>query len=172
MADIEHKNITDANLHVCKGIGGATAGAIVVADGAGTSATTDNANTPVNLYDNQLRRATLKDSAELVNIKGSLAAGTHDISLEDGNAVTATLAGNVTFTFSNPPASGKQGAFTIILTQDGTGSRIVTWPGTVMWASGTTPTLTTAAAGIDVLGFLTVDGGTNWFGFNGGLNFS
>lgn len=172
MANIEHVAIPDANLHQCKGIASATAGAIIVADGAGSSATSNNSNTPVNLYDNELRRPVLKDYGETVNALGSIAAGTHDIDLTLGNAVTATLTGNVTFTFSNPTATGKQCSFTVIITQDGTGSRTATWPASVNWAGGTPPTLSTAAGSVDMFGFLTVDGGINWYGFTGGLNFS
>ena len=41
------------------------------------------------------------------------------------------------------------------------------WPGSVDWAGATAPTLTTS--GVDVLVFTTVDGGTIWYGFAGGL---
>lgn len=171
MANIEHENISDANLHQCKGVAGASAGAIIVANGAGSSATSDNANTPVNLYDNELRRPVLKDYGETVNVLGNLASGTHSIDLTLGNAVTATLTDNVTFTFDNPSATGKQCSFTLILTQDGTGSRLVTWPASVQWAGASTPVISTGVTDVDIFGFLTVDGGTTWFGFVGGLNF-
>ena len=36
------------------------------------------------------------------------------------------------------------------------------WPGTVDWAGGTAPTLT--ASGLDILVFVTTDGGTIWHG--------
>ena len=40
-----------------------------------------------------------------------------------------------------------------MLIQDGTGSRLATWPGTVKWPAGTAPTLTTTAAGSDICSF-------------------
>jgi len=55
-------------------------------------------------------------------------------------------------------------SFTLVLRQDGSGSRVVTWPGTVKWAGGSAPTLTTTASAVDTLSFLCVDG-TNWFGY-------
>lgn len=42
------------------------------------------------------------------------------------------------------------------------GAATVTWPTSVKWASGTAPTLT--ASGVDVLTFLTPDGGVTWYG--------
>ncbi len=104
---------------------------------------------------------------ENVNAIGSTGGGTQDINLALGNVVTATVDTSAnTFTFSNPPASGKCGSFTIILTNGG--SQTVNWPAAVDWAGGTAPTLTTS--GRDVLTFTTVDGGTIWYGFAAGLD--
>ncbi len=102
--------------------------------------------------------------SEDINALGSIGGGTQDIDLYLGNVVTATVASTVTLTFSNPPASGKCGSFTLILT-DG-GSQTVTWP-TLLWGGGEAPDLT--ASGVDVLSFMTVDGGTTWYGFAAGL---
>lgn len=170
MSDIEHKDIPDANLHQPKGADAALAGALIVCDGAGVTATTGTASTPVNLYDNELRRPALKDYAEVVNAIGTILGASQAISLESGNAVTATLGANVTFTFTTPPATGKMGSFTLLLKQDATGSRLATWPTTVKWPGGTTPTLSTGANKTDVFAFLTTDAGTTWYGFTGGLN--
>ena len=105
--------------------------------------------------------------SEDVNAIGATGGGTQDIDLTLGNVVTATVDTSAnTFTFSNPPASGKCGSFTLILTNGG--SQTVNWPGAVDWAGGTAPTLTTA--GIDVLTFTTVDGGTIWYGFLAGAD--
>ena len=172
MADIEHKDIPDANIHQPKGAATALAGALIVCDGGGTTAVSSTASTPVNLYDNDLRRPVLKDYAETINIIGTISGSSQAISLESGNVVTATMGNNVTFSFTNPPVTGKLGTLTLILTQDGTGSRLATWPASVKWAGGTAPTLTTTAAGKDILAFMTPDAGTTWFGFTGGLAFA
>lgn len=71
-----------------------------------------------------------------------------------------TLTANCTFTFPTAQA-GK--SFSVRLKQDGTGSRTVTWPGSVKWAGGTAPTLSTGASKVDVLAFVCFDGST-WDG--------
>ena len=108
----------------------------------------------------------VKDYGETVNIIGATGGGTQDIDITAGNVVTATVDTSAnTFTFSNPSVSGVSCSFTLILTNGG--SQTVVWPGTVDWAAATAPTLT--AAGVDVLTFMTVDAGTIWYGFAGGL---
>ena len=79
-------------------------------------------------------------------------------------AHSATLDANSTFTFT-ALASGLQSWLILRLTQDGTGSRTVTWPGSVVWPGGVAPTLSTAAAAVDILTFYSEDGGTTWYGF-------
>lgn len=59
------------------------------------------------------------------------------------------------------------------VTQDGTGSRAITWSANVVWLSGITPTLQTAAAAIDDFDFefKSVPGGTSvWVGRQLGKN--
>lgn len=57
------------------------------------------------------------------------------------------------------------------LTQDGTGSRTVTWPSNVKWPGGTAPTISTAAGAQDYLELDCVDG-TNWLGRTLGLAYA
>jgi len=125
--------------------------------------------TAIDMEDTVLTRPKFLDVSETVNVLGDLAGGTDDIDLEDGNVVTATVStSEQTFTFSNPPASGSNGSFTLFLTNGG--SQTVNWPGSVDWPAATAPTLT--AAGVDVLVFTTNDGGTTWLGFLVGLDIS
>ena len=111
--------------------------------------------------DNQVGRVNLIDYGEVTNAIGSTGGGSQTIDLALGNNVVATVdtSGN-TFVFSNPTASDELCGFTLFLTNGG--SQTVTWPGTVDWAGGTAPTLTTS--GLDILVFLTTDGGTIWHG--------
>jgi len=44
-------------------------------------------------------------------------------------------------------------------------ARTITWPSSVDWAAATAPTITATNAGVDVFAFITVDGGTNYYGF-------
>lgn len=123
----------------------------------------------LNLGDNLFQRPYLQDYAEVVNALGDLGGGTDDIDLTAGNVVSATVSTSTqTFTFSNPPASGRAGKLTLYLTNGG--SQTVNWPASVDWVGGTPPTLT--AAGLDILVFTTIDGGTTWFGNLVGADYS
>ena len=115
----------------------------------------------VTLFDSSLIRANLKDYGVVTNAIGGTGGGTQDIDLTLGNSVSATVDTSTnTFTFSNPTASDEMCAFSLILTNGG--SQTVNWPGSVDWASATAPTLT--SSGVDVLVFVTIDGGTIWHG--------
>lgn len=83
-----------------------------------------------------------------------------NIDLATGNLFTKTISGATTLTVSNVPASGTLASFILDMTNGG--SATITWWSGVKWAGGTAPTLT--AAGRDVLGFYTHDGGTAWTG--------
>ena len=114
--------------------------------------------------DQLVTRPVLKDYGET---KVAMAAHTVDLSL--GNVQTYTLSGNQTLVFSNPPATGTSGSFTLLVTNGG--SATLTWPASVTkWAGGTAPTLT--ASGVDIIVFTTIDAGTNWYGFAAGLDMS
>lgn len=89
-----------------------------------------------------------------------VAVSASDIDLSLANYFTKTISGTTTFTVSNVPASGTTASFILELT-DG-GSATVNWFSGVKWAGGTAPTLT--AAGVDILGFYSHDGGTTWRG--------
>lgn len=66
---------------------------------------------------------------------------------------TWTMGANRTMSGFTNPVAGQR--VILELKQDATGSRIMTWPANVSWATnGTAPTLTTTANHIDVLSFL------------------
>jgi len=125
----------------------------------------------VDAADQIVQKPVLKDVGETCVANGTSGA-TDTIDLQDGNVHNVTLTANCTFTFSNPPASGTSGTFTLFLNQDATGSRTVTWPGSVKWAGGTAPTLTTTASRTDILVFTTIDAGTIWYGAVSGQDYS
>lgn len=181
--DTQHVNVSGAAiaLETKLGTGSSTPvdKAVLMGDGAGSSAwdttPTIGGNTTIegslSMGDNEVIRPKIKDYGETVSAHGNTSTA-ETVDLENGNVHTATLDANCAFTFSNPPASGTAGSFTLILTQDTTGSRTVTWPASVDWAGGTAPTLSTGANDVDVLTFLTTDGGTTWLGFSAGLDMS
>lgn len=118
--------------------------------------------------DQVVSRPEIKDYAETLTALSS-SAGTLTLDLVNGNVFEVTLTENVTtLNLNNPPASGKAGSITLILKQDATGSRTVTWPASVKWAGGSAPTLSTDASATDVLTFVTTDAGTTWYGFLAG----
>ena len=91
---------------------------------------------------------------------------TQTFDLEVANFFSATLDQNSTFTFSNPAASGDFCGFVLELTNGG--AFTITFPASVDWVGGTAPTLT--AAGVDLLVFVTRDGGTTFLGLVAGLD--
>jgi hypothetical protein len=74
-------------------------------------------------------------------------------------------------TIQNPDARASvvQG-FTIIFSADGTQRTVTNW-GSIKWAGGTGPTLTSTNNKKDIFSFMSPDNGTNWYGFIGGQNF-
>jgi len=100
-------------------------------------------------------------ASEYVNELGNTGA-TPDIDLSLSSFVTATLNQNATFTFSNVPTQAV--SFTLFLYNDGTPSRTITWPASVKWPNASIPVRTTVASKLDVYTFITIDGGTNWYG--------
>ena len=83
------------------------------------------------------------------------------LNLRDGNVFEHTLTENVTYTFSNPAASGKVSSFVLKIKQDASGSGYtVTFPASVDFVGGTAPTLTATANAIDTFVIFTTDGGT------------
>jgi hypothetical protein len=91
----------------------------------------------------------------------------YTISLSNGTVQILTLTGNCTFTLPTATA-GK--SFMILLKQDGTGGRTATWPASVKWPGSVAPTITSTANRLDKYVF-TADG-TNWYGSNGGQNYT
>lgn len=91
----------------------------------------------------------------------------YTIALTAGTVQVLTLTGNCTFTFPTATA-GK--SFTLLLKQDGTGSRTVTWPASVKWPGGTAPTITPTASKLDKYVF--TSDGTNWYGSTAGQNYT
>jgi hypothetical protein len=127
---------------------------------------------PINMLDQQLSRPELKDFSE-ASTTPAVSAGTLTLDLEMGNVFEAILSEDVTtLTFANPPASGRAGTCSLILRQDATGGRTLAWPSSVRWAGGTPPLVTPAANTVDMYAFVTRDGGTTWYGFPGGQDFS
>jgi len=82
------------------------------------------------------------------------------ISAATGNYFTKTATGALSWTISGVPTSSYTYGFVLELTNGGLGTQ--TWFTGTKWPGGTAPTL--ASAGVDILVFITRDGGTTWRG--------
>ena len=91
----------------------------------------------------------------------------YTIDLAGGSVQILTLTGNCTFTF--PTATAGQ-SFILLLKQDGTGGRTVTWPASVEWPGATAPTITSTASKMDKLVFTAAD--SNWYGSVAGQSYT
>ena len=132
-----------------------------------SKAVTADASGVVNHADYVIQRPELKDYSET---KVALsAAATVDIDVTTGNVFTLTPDQNTTFTFSNPSPTGKSCSFTLVWTQDSS-DRTIAWPGTVDWAGGSAPDVTSGSGKIDIYTFFTLDAGTIWYGFQAGAD--
>ena len=180
-------DVTDGNVSIGDGTLAVSGTVTVGSDGAGSDVTfysgtsgdlmlwdaSDKAleftDSKITMGDNLIETPEFIDYAESVNAIGGTGGGTQSLNIALGNVQTATVDTSTnTFTFDNPSISGKSCSFTLILTNGA--SQTVVWPTSVDWAGGTAPTLT--ASGIDILTFMTIDGGTIWYGFLAGADMS
>lgn len=91
---------------------------------------------------------------------------TLELDMSDGKRVfKATLTAAVTqLSVINGSGSNLNSqTITMCLTQ-GTGANKISWPSNVIWSFGREPVLTFTQNSIDVIQFLTVDGGSTWYG--------
>ena len=84
-------------------------------------------------------------SESVITALTSASSVTIDFSLS--NHFSCTMGHNITFANPTTESVGQSG--TIVLTQDGTGSRTASWGSQFLWAGGTAPTLSTGANAVD-----------------------
>jgi hypothetical protein len=131
----------------------------------GTSYTTSGSGTVVALNNTPtLTNPTVTNYTETPYSANSSTAIT--LALTNGTVQIITLTGNATITMPTA-VSGK--SFTLLLKQDATGSRTVTWS-TVSWPSATAPTITSTASKMDKYVF--ISDGTYWYGSTAGQNYT
>lgn len=93
------------------------------------------------------------------NALGNVSGNPVNLDCSVAQVITASLTGVTTFAFTSVPA----GVSGVILKLTNGGSAAITWPASVKWPSGAAPSLT--IAGVDLIAFLTFDGGTTWQGY-------
>ena len=124
----------------------------------------------VSMQNNQIRDVQLKDYYE-IRAAPTISSGTLTLNLNDSNIFDVSLNGNITtMTVSNVPSGTVATGFTLLLTADGT-LRTVTWPASFKWPGGSAPSVTSTNGKTDVYSFITLNNGTNWYGFVGGQNY-
>ena len=111
-------------------------------------------NTPIDFQDQLATRPTLKDYSINGEVLGLLNANTA-LNFANANFFSATANANVTISFANASASNTLSGCVLALTNGG--SKTITWSN-VAWSQNNAPTLT--SNGMDILVFVTYDGGT------------
>ena len=129
----------------------------------------------INCQDHELTRPKLKDYNETFHDVGDINASTA-FDFNNGNVqkckVTGTDTGSqIVFSLSNPPASGIAGSMTVLFEQ-GNAHGDVAFHSSIEFPGGNTPSLTATSSKMDIISFLTVDGGTTYYAFVGGINFT
>ena len=130
----------------------------------------------INLFDKILQRPLIKDYAEDVYTIASPQTAGFNFDLTNGNVQIATNGANAKNAGITNSLASECVSLTVLMTNGGLAA--ISWVAgahggggnAVKWAGGSAPTLT--ASGVDVLTFITFDGGTNFYGFSGGLEFS
>jgi len=95
-----------------------------------------------------------------------------DIDCSSTNNYILTLTQDTALQLINPPPAGCIYTLKIFIIQDGTGSRLVTWPLSILWGTGASaPILTTTPNSTDIIELITYNAGTTWFGIPKGIGF-
>jgi hypothetical protein len=140
-----------------------TTGIIQTADSSGALTLQTNGTDALVLASGKVVNPTITNYTETLYTANTSTAIT--VSLSNGTVQQLTLTGNATITM---PSQGAGKSFIIMLKQDGTGSRSVTWS-TVTWPGATAPTITGTANKQDIYSFFS--DGTSWFGTTIGQNY-
>jgi hypothetical protein len=93
-------------------------------------------------------------------------APTVTVDWNKGNTQAVTLHGNRTLVFVHGQKGGK---YLLIIKQDGTGSRNVTWPSSVNWPGAYPPALTTTANKKDYINLFCYGAGYDLLGISQGF---
>ena len=186
--DLLHKNLSLAIVALQTKLGitdsNATAGTLLQGTGAGSSSWSSTLPAvtlggAVTGGDQIMSAVTHKDYSETVYAGGDTGA-TPTIDEANGNTQSHTL-NAATVTFALPADAGLQAgtALTLIISQDVTGGRAAVFQvngaiTNVKWAGATAPTITTDASAVDIVTFVTANGGASpvWYGFLAGQAFA
>ena len=160
-ATLTNKTLTSPVINTPTGI---VKGDVGLGNVDNTSDATKNAATST-LTNKTIEAGTFTNGyTEEVNTANTSTAYT--ISLTDGSFQVLTLTGTATITMPTVTAGR---SFILLLKQDATGSRTVTWS-TVYWPANTAPTITSTASKQDIFSFFA--DGSKWYGTTVGQNYT
>lgn len=100
---------------------------------------------------------TLAPLAEKFQALGNV-SGTKAVNLTEGLAISATITGATTFSFTGVAQTG---ATVVVMQLTNGGAYTITWPSSIKWSGGTAPKFT--ASGIDIVVLTTHDAGATWY---------
>ena len=141
-----------------------TTGSNQIVIGSSAAASSATVSNEITLGNSSITRFRVP-GAGIDNTSAALSGTTPSVDVGARDTYTLTTSGNTTFTFTGVPSSGQVGTFSLIITAGGT--HTLTWPASVDWAGGTAPDAP-ASGEKDIYTFMTVDGGTTWYGFLAG----
>ena len=140
-----------------------TANKVVIGGGAGVvpSTTTLLGTTTAVTSGNYIQAVGYADTVTALGNTGTAI----NLDVTSGNVFSATLTGNAVITLRYPVATGSS-SFTLVLTNDATAGRTVSWAGgSFLWPGGAASlSRTTTANATDIWFFFTNNGGTTWYG--------
>ena len=144
-----------------------TTGSNNIVIGANVEASSATVSNEITIGDGNITRFRVP-AAGIDNTSAALSGTTPSVDVSARDTYTLTTSGNTTFTFTNPPSSPQVAKFTLILTAGG--SHTITWPTSVDWAGGSAPSAP-ASGEKNIYTFMSIDGGTIWYGFLAGAAF-
>ena len=101
-------------------------------------------------------------------------SGTNVLSIDAtvASVFTVTLDNAITTFNVTLPTSSRSVTLTFLFTNTTGSNHTINWPSNTKWPGGTSPTMTTIQNATDIISLSTVDGGTSWYGFLGGAEFT
>ena len=136
-------------------------GKLDAADGTATGTLgAENITATGDIQADNLVNTDLKGYGEVM-LTTTSASGAVSLDLSAANIFKLELAGDVTVTFTNPPAAGSTSVATIVAIQDATGGHSITWTDGA-YAGGVVPPASTGANEVDIWTSFTYDQGTSY----------